>query len=226
MADEARPYANTDCPYCGVAIDPLPWRKTKCPVCARPIYVRAGPDGYTYLLQDGDRHVLEEAWAEYRERQDYTQKMAAFLLDFEKLEADMRARDPNYSPRDVYWAGMNRLVLDSLGRADWHTAQLAYFQMALQAWKESDEDRAPERALTLQREADKAQLMGYLRLADLTRNGRPDMRVDIVGCDCAGCSSGRHHRLWAQDELAAPHIPHQQCRKDGWCACEYLPVGE
>jgi hypothetical protein len=222
MVGEARPYANTDCPYCGVALDPLPWRKTKCPACARPIYVRAGPDGYTYLLQDGDRHVLEEAWAEYREREDFTQKMAAFLLDFEALEAAMRARDPGCSPRDVYWAGMNRLVLDSLGRGDWHTARLACSDMALQARKESDGDRA----LILHREALHAQLMDHLRAARVARKGRPDIRVDIVGCDCAGCSVGPHRRLWAQDELAALHLPHRQCRKDGWCACEYVPVAE
>jgi hypothetical protein len=217
-----RSYASGECPYCGLSLDPLPKAKKRCPRCGRPIYVRAGPDGFSYLLQEGDLHVLEEAWAEHRARQEYVEKTAAFGIDFEKLEAEMRVRNPKCSPRDVYWSGMNKAVLDAVRRGDWQTAKMAYFGMALQTWNESDEDLASDRALALQRQADRAELMGLLQGADVERNGVPDIRVGVIGCACTACEAGPHSRLWARDELTAPHIPHSGCRRDGWCACDYV----
>src|SRR5450759_1757965 len=65
MADTARTFANTACPYCSVVLDPLPESKKRCTGCGQPIYVRLGPDGLTYLLRVGDLPVLDQAWAEY-----------------------------------------------------------------------------------------------------------------------------------------------------------------
>jgi len=58
-------YANTRCPYCDHPLAPLPASSGACPACGETIYVRAGPDGFVYLLQDIDRRVLDEAWAEH-----------------------------------------------------------------------------------------------------------------------------------------------------------------
>lgn len=67
MADEPQTYATSVCPYCSVALAPLPKAKERCPACGLPIHVRSGPDGYTYLLQERDLPVLEQAWAEHEE---------------------------------------------------------------------------------------------------------------------------------------------------------------
>jgi hypothetical protein len=60
-----RPYANTACPYCSVAFDPLPKAKAHCPSCGQTVWVRSGPDGLRYLLQEADLPVLEQAWEDY-----------------------------------------------------------------------------------------------------------------------------------------------------------------
>jgi len=61
-----RIYANTTCPYCGVTPDPLPKaRSKKCRACGQSIYVREGPDGLTYLLQEVDLPAMEKAWVEH-----------------------------------------------------------------------------------------------------------------------------------------------------------------
>jgi hypothetical protein len=65
MADKARTFANTACPYCSVVLDPLPESKERCPGCGQPIHVRLGPDGLMYLLRVGDLPVLDQAWAEF-----------------------------------------------------------------------------------------------------------------------------------------------------------------
>jgi glutaredoxin len=64
-----RPYANTACPYCGAVPDPLPKAKSRCKACCGMIYVKSGPDGLRYLLQEVDRPVLEAAWTEHHEAQ-------------------------------------------------------------------------------------------------------------------------------------------------------------
>jgi hypothetical protein len=68
MADEPRAYANMVCPYCALALDPLPMANKKCPACGRPIYVRSGPDGFRYLLQDIDLAAKDALWAEFDEQ--------------------------------------------------------------------------------------------------------------------------------------------------------------
>ena len=219
---DPRPYASDTCPYCAARLDPLPKAKKRCPACGQPIYVRSGPDGFTYLLQTADLPVLEAAWAEQRQSEAYVTRGTAAGLDFVTLEAELQAKNAGYTTRDVYWSGMNKLVLGALKRADWQSAKMIYFQMALMAWDESDEDAAPERALQLQRSSDLMELQGLLGAAAVTRNGVPDVRVGIMGCDCETCQAGPHEALWARDELATSHIPHTGCRKDGWCACEYV----
>ncbi len=45
-------------------MSPLPKAKSKCKRCGEAVYVRSGPDGMRYLLQEADLAVLEAAWAE------------------------------------------------------------------------------------------------------------------------------------------------------------------
>ena len=65
MANKARTFAKTACPYCSVELDLPPESKERCAACGQPIYVRLGPDGLTYLLRVGDLPVLDQAWAEF-----------------------------------------------------------------------------------------------------------------------------------------------------------------
>jgi DNA-directed RNA polymerase subunit RPC12/RpoP len=88
MANKARTFANTACPYCSVELDPLPESKERCPECGQPIYVRLGPDGLMYLLRAGDLPVLDQAWAEY-----YAAERAQAACDRTGLENRSEVRD-------------------------------------------------------------------------------------------------------------------------------------
>lgn len=68
LAPADRPYASTACPYCKVEMSPLPKAKSKCRRCGEAVYVRSGPDGFRYLLQEVDLPVIEAAWAESNSR--------------------------------------------------------------------------------------------------------------------------------------------------------------
>ena len=62
FGDDGRPYNRTDCPSCGVALDPLPTKKKKCPSCGEPVWVRSGPDDVRYLLADSELRDHEARW--------------------------------------------------------------------------------------------------------------------------------------------------------------------
>ena len=59
-------YVTSVCPYCSAALVTLPKADERCSACGQPIHVRPGPDGYTYLLREGDLPVLEQAWTEHQ----------------------------------------------------------------------------------------------------------------------------------------------------------------
>lgn len=65
-----RPYSRHDCPYCGVALDPLPSARARCPSCRAVIYVRPAPDGIRYLLREADLEAHEARWGEHSEPQE------------------------------------------------------------------------------------------------------------------------------------------------------------
>ena len=90
------------------------------------------------------------------------------------------------------------------------TAAVATQAMARVAYEEGDGSMS-DHALALAREAMKAQL----RLLGETR-------ITILSCGCDRCS-GLAGPVSAAEELAAPRLPHPDCR-EGWCVCEYRPV--
>lgn len=68
FGDDGRPYSRTDCPSCGVALDPLPKAKRKCPSCGQATYVRSGPDGVRYLLAENELEAHDARWEELLNR--------------------------------------------------------------------------------------------------------------------------------------------------------------
>jgi hypothetical protein len=163
-------------------------------------------------LQEGDVHVIDEAWEEEHRRRAYVEGTTGLGVDFAQLDAEMQAKDPRYSACDVYWAAANRAVLAALKAGDRTRASEVYFRMAMMAYDESDEDQESGRAMELKRRAHLATLRTYAADFDA---------VDIVACDCGTCCRGRNVGLAIEDELAAPSIPHVGCER-GWCSCDYV----
>jgi hypothetical protein len=220
-------YANTACPYCEIALDPPPKAKRRCPACRRTIYVRVGPDAMVYLLQDTDRPALERAWVEFRLEQDWRRR-ALELVDeasFARTEAEMRAKEPGCTNRDVYWAIATRHVRDRMRSGDWNAVKAAYARMALAAWDEAESEAGIDgstrsasrsRARRLMREARVAELRAFTSPAGVTA-------VTVVARCCPACDRGADLPRRLADERTYPVLPHSNCQR-GLCQCEYLPV--
>ena len=68
MMQTMNEYDRTNCPYCGVAFDPLPRAKKRCPSCGEMVWVRAGPDGRRYILREVDLAAHEARWDDEMDR--------------------------------------------------------------------------------------------------------------------------------------------------------------
>ncbi len=58
-----RPFASELCPYCQERMSPLPTLQASCAACGGMVYVRMGPDGARYLLQEVDLPTMATVWA-------------------------------------------------------------------------------------------------------------------------------------------------------------------
>ena len=212
---EARPYATTVCPYCSLAVDPLPKAKKRCPHCGRPIYVRSGPDGYRYLLQEVDLPVLEAAWAEYHEREEYRRRVAAYDEDFDELEAELQRKDPRYTAHDVWWRASNRRVLDALKRGDWFEAETVYRDQARDLF---DRDKP---WVDIARAGFKMELRRMDM--ELRQIGEAIARAEVLACPCMRCQRDNGRVTDVRTEVSNPLLPHDDCL-NGWCSCDYSPV--
>lgn len=102
------------CPYCGVILEKTPKRKTSCPACHQPIFVRRGR-----LLTE--ERVKLEGWIASLEYLGVTE------LSFEERRQELSKRfGAKASPRDTVWSFLNGAV----GKGDWIHHQRIYLHMA------------------------------------------------------------------------------------------------
>jgi hypothetical protein len=221
-------YANTACPYCAAALDPLPKAKKKCPACRRTVYVRVGPDAMVYLLRDVDRPVLEQAWAEFRAEQEW-RRQALELVDeasLARIESEMRAVDPRCTNRDVYWAIATRAVRNHTRTGNWPAVKAAYVRMALTAWDEAGSGAVPNDSARLGSRSRARRLLRQARTAELRGLGSsPGVTTVTVlaGC-CPACDRSANIPRRLAQEVVAPVLPHSHCQR-GLCRCEYVIAG-
>jgi hypothetical protein len=173
-------------------------------------------------LAEGDLTAFEAQWTAYRlgqEREQMRRRAVEWAGEdgVARIEAELAAKGPGYTGRDVWWVAANRFCLEALRRGAWQDASHVYFELALQLYREQDEDRSSPQVLKLEAEAAKAELRAYA--------AQGVKRVDVSGCGCEVCSTGADRVVPITAELQAPRVPHADCEL-GWCGCSYLAFVE
>ncbi len=221
VAPEAPPAPPASCPHCGHVLDPIPPRRRLCPDCRAPIIPRTRADGVRVVLGEDQLSELaawDAAWRAEREHESWLQRAVDDygyrVAEIEALDAELQAKDPRYSDRDIYWHAADRAILRDLKAGDWGGLAAHYAVMALQVYREAETDATPPRALELMRQSSLATLRSYAESGC--------SRVELIRCACRVCSAGRAVRK-IPDELVAPSIPHETCLA-GWCSCDYAPI--
>ena len=185
------------CPHCGRLFAP-PSSRVR-PACGGRLFVRTDADGHRLLLTE-----------EQVERQDLIAATESYGQDFGAIEAELKAKSPGYTSRDVYWAALNRAAVEAIRTRDWSTLNGIYRNQAhilFEAGKPFEQ---------LAREASRAALRNY------EDSGREYVTVAVPDrCGACAPDAGRHLRL--ADEMREPTIPHMACA-EGFCRCVYSAV--
>ncbi len=105
----------TGCPYCGVKLINIPKRKTTCPDCRQPIYIRKGKLVTEYEAQKTDWLVFVEQLGVTRKTIDHHR---------EKLK-DRFGENPRFN--DICWSILNSLIPNFL--RDYQKQKTIYLEM-------------------------------------------------------------------------------------------------
>jgi ribosomal protein L40E len=137
------------CPYCGSALKKVPKRKTLCPSCREPIYIRSRPsDRKKTLVTQEQADEIEEEWTIHYEANDLDES------DRERFEQIRQAIKEKYGrevPKklhsalhDIRWSSYNREGLDSIRKSNFGLFRNTRLRMAQQMKEEKKYKRALE----------------------------------------------------------------------------------
>jgi len=137
------------CPYCGSTLKKVPQRKTLCPSCRNPIYVRSRPvDRKKMLVTQEQAGEIEEEWtieAEANELSDYDRER------FEKIREAIKEKYGREVPKkmhsalhDIRWRSYNRDGLECVRKNNFGMFRNTRLSMAQQLEEEGKYKRALE----------------------------------------------------------------------------------
>lgn len=194
--------ATPTCPYCGVALEKAPKRKTSCPACHQPILVRNGR-----LLTE--KRVEMEGWIASLEYLGVTESA------FEKRSQELSRRfGQRASLRDTAWSFLNGAV----GKGDWRHHERIYLHMARiveSEGKSAAEFYAEARRWEWENARAELQRMSHSGVTHVRIQNCHDDRV------CPACRALDGKTFPITDALAGKLVPHL-CQHA--CRCWYIPA--
>jgi uncharacterized Zn finger protein (UPF0148 family) len=137
------------CPYCNSPLKKVPQRKTLCPSCRQPIYVRSRPTDRTKrLVTQEQADEIEEEWTINAELSSLSESDRE---RFEKIRKTIREKYGREDPKklhralhDVRWSSYNRENLESVRKSNFGIFRNTRFDMAQQLQEEGKYQRALE----------------------------------------------------------------------------------
>ncbi len=118
--------ATATCPYCAAELEKVPQRKSKCPICGQPIYVKATPEDRQKRLMTESQAADAEARWERRSIIQHALGIASSLgFDAKSVERDLAAA------ADVSKAIENLCLDAATNGKDRYVRRLACFQLAI-----------------------------------------------------------------------------------------------
>jgi hypothetical protein len=117
------------CPYCGVVLQRMPKRKTKCKECGNFIYVRTRPqDREKVLLRESELVELEEQWLHDAESKPLIVPRPPEVLEQVREQLTQQfGRPPRHN--DVLWRIFNLELLESSSNGGWAVYAGVNFEM-------------------------------------------------------------------------------------------------
>lgn len=143
------PVSTPLCPYCNAPLKKVPQRKTLCPSCRQPIYVRSRPTDRTKrLVTQEQADEIEEEWTISAELSSLRESDRD---RFEKMRKTIREKYGKEEPKklhralhDVRWSSYNREGLESVRKSNFGFFRNTRLDMAQQLQEEGKHKRALE----------------------------------------------------------------------------------
>jgi DNA-directed RNA polymerase subunit RPC12/RpoP len=117
------------CPYCGVVLERMPKRKTRCRDCGQYIFVRTRPqDRQKVLLRESELAELERQWVEDAEKKPHIRPRPVEVRE-KVVEALTQQFGRAPSDSDVLWRIFNEERLQYSSSESWGLYTQVNFEM-------------------------------------------------------------------------------------------------
>ena len=187
------------CPYgCGHVFSPALARKRTCPSCGRDI-----------LVQDYQAKTVAQV-----ERDRMAPQVERLGFNFDDLQTELLAEDPNIAPEDVYSAALARKVAQEVAAENWGAAADGYRSQGLLL-----KDRGRPH-LEVAHEEYRARLRAVMKSVSGLAGLNAAVTVASQDC-CADCQQANGVVVDAAAELVSPSLPHERCPMGCLCAYEW-----
>jgi len=221
-AAPAPPVVAAPCPYCAVLLQPPPTSSRSCPRCRRRIVVKHLDGRAVYLAADAvpvfdaERRRAASSGRWTRERERWLKLAAAAGAPgqrAERLAAALPSEDGVHAARALYMTTVERSFGSAKAEHRWEEASRIRREQALALFRLAGSPVSPpEEIVDLQRDGVVAELHG---IAEIAKSAE---LVSAACCAVCLADAGRTCRI--SQELSAPGLPHQGCRK-GLCRCRW-----
>jgi hypothetical protein len=206
------------CPYCNGELGKHPKRKTTCPFCGKPIYVRTSPSTKEKVLvtEEGAKQIDDE-YAKAGYRNSWLNTLGQYgvtAIDFDNMNRSLSERfGYKANDRDTIWQLFNTLIPKT---KDLNTLSNIYYSMALFLHYEGKD------SFKLQQQSRKMELLKQ------KNDGIDKVRI-LAGDDSCDACKDQENKVYSVDEaLEKMPIPCKNCsnrlpgEKFSFCRCTYL----
>lgn len=118
-----------ECPYCFKALVKIPGSKTKCPHCAKFMFVRTSSENIRSVVTEEGAEKIEEDWSIFNgQHEEYLDNKRNISERKEDLKLKFGGRIP--TENDVKWSFLNEETIRTASEGDWGLYRNTRFDMA------------------------------------------------------------------------------------------------
>jgi len=193
------------CPYCGIELEKIPIRKTKCKSCNKYYYAKRRPgEEEKRIVTDQEKEAIEREWDEHQFIKKW-KPMVGFNDENLSKTAKMMGSKTGVKPSnsEIIW----ELFLEKEKKTrDSQDLKMLHFKMALFLFEEGKNYEE------------------YLRIShkvDLDRFMDDDYINDVIVHPCELCKGKIKIRMPKKEALEKQILPRCGVHEEGWCMCMY-----
>lgn len=213
------------CPYCREALKKVPARKTKCPSCGKPIFVKRAPDeSEKRLVTEALAAEIEALWNARAEEQTADEFCHLHGISAERYAQVRSALSKSTEPSSLCWSTEYFLARERAAiEPDHHARKMLYFHLArLCEQKGLYRDRRDFAA-----RMHESELLGYEGSLGIVTG----VRVKSGGAHiCAICQANNGKTYTIEQALVQQPLPCASCTcgeaesDPGLCRCYYSTI--